>query len=158
MLNGAFELLNTQYNNLLGAPRSRNSTKIPKLTTTDPDKFDIWFDQVKRVWEIEKLRMPDSEFTTLVYLSTANSTHNRIKRILDTKLYNAPGTCDAFLDELQKAFEDPAAKEKALLKIQTIRQGKSKIDDHIQKLEDLPSLAQGDNLLKPENSLVQTKP
>ncbi|KKF92086.1 hypothetical protein CFO_g5561 [Ceratocystis platani] len=163
MLNGAFELLNTQYNNLLRDSRLWSPTKLPKLTTTNPDEFNIWFDQVKRVWAIERRRLSDREFATLVYLSAANLARNRIKRILDTNLYDAPGTCDAFLEELQKAFEAPATQEKVLQKIQTIRQGKSKIDDHIQslqtirqgkskiddhiqKFEDLLSLAQGDNL------------
>ncbi|KAL5594253.1 uncharacterized protein BROUX77_007600 [Berkeleyomyces rouxiae] len=117
--------------------RAKLRYKIPSLSSTEPEEFDAWFDQVLEIWHCERGHVADRDFIVSIYAQAEGLARSRMRSIKTRLTDDGPVSCDRFLQELQGAFEDKVAVDKAQDQLSRLKQRGRRIEVHLQEFEDL---------------------
>ncbi|KAL5592717.1 uncharacterized protein BROUX77_007046 [Berkeleyomyces rouxiae] len=117
--------------------RAKLRYKIPSLSSTEPEEFDAWFDQVLEIWHCERGHVADRDFIVSIYAQAEGLARSRMRSIKTRLTDDGPVSCDRFLQELQGAFEDKVAVDKAQDQLSRLKQRGRRIEVHLPEFEDL---------------------
>ncbi|KAL5604623.1 uncharacterized protein BROUX77_004809 [Berkeleyomyces rouxiae] len=70
--------------------RAKLRYKIPSLSSTEPEEFDAWFDQVLEIWHCERGHVADRDFIVSIYAQAEGLARSRMRSIKTRLTDNGP--------------------------------------------------------------------